>query len=274
MFRKLASLIFGGKARRRAKILAEPFPESWRPILRRCVPHVGLLSRDQQRKLENDIRLFMSEKQFLGVGGLTVTEEMRVTIAAGACMIIVALPELDVFPRLREVIIYPHNFTETTEAIGPDGRPYQIHRTRSGEAWRRGPVLLAWDTVARSVASPHDGYNVVVHEFAHVLDMQNGDADGIPPMETRELHDRWTRVFFPAFTKFVDDDRQGRPVLVDPYGATNPAEFFAVASEHFFEQAVLLQRFHSDLYGLLRDFYKLDPIRWGGDPRRVPRGLG
>jgi len=103
--------------------------------------------------------------------------------------------------------------------------------------------------------------------------MQNGAADGIPPMRSREMYDQWVGVFFPAFKAFVEDDRRGRATLVDPYGATNPAEFFAVASEHFFEQAILLRRFHPDLYELLRDFYRQDPIRWGGDPRRMPRGL-
>src|SRR5690606_12326288 len=110
--------------------------------------------------------------------------------------------ELDVYPRLREIIVYPDNFTETIDAVGPDGRPYQIHRTRSGEAWHRGPVVLAWDTVTRSVASPRDGYNVLIHEFAHVLDMQNGEADGVPPMSSRAQYDEWMRVFFPAFKAF------------------------------------------------------------------------
>ncbi|MCB9858063.1 MAG: zinc-dependent peptidase [Phycisphaerales bacterium] len=273
MIRKLASLLFGGRARRRAKLLATPFPEKWRPIVRSAVPHLHLLTSVQRQKLENDIRIFLAEKMFVAGGDISITETMRVTIAAGACMLIVALPQLDVFPKLREIIIYPHNFTEEIEAIGPDGRPYAIHRTRSGEAWHRGPVVLAWNTVAQGVASPHDGYNVVIHEFAHVLDMQEGAADGQPPLDTREAREKWVRVFYPAFDKFVDDQRRGRYTLVDPYGATNPAEFFAVASEHFFEQATLLQRFHPDLYDLLRDFYQQDPIQWGGDPRRIPRGI-
>lgn len=274
MLRKLLNAIFGGRRRRREKLLAEPFPENWRPIVRGAVPHLHLLSDAQRQKLENDIRIFLAEKLFVAGGDISITETMRVTIAAGACMLLVALPELDVFPRLREIIIYPHNFTEQIEAIGPDGRPYAIHRTRSGEAWHRGPVILAWNTVAHGIAAPHDGYNVVIHEFAHVLDMQNGSADGEPPLQSAEAHANWQRVFYPAFDKFVEDQRTGRPTLVDPYGATNPAEFFAVASEHFFEQAALLQRFHPDLYALLRDFYQQDPIRWSpASPRRFPRGM-
>lgn len=273
MIRKLFSAIFGGRKRRREKLLAEPFPEKWRPLLLRAVPHFPNLPDAQRLKLENDIRIFLAEKRFVSGSDIDITEAMRVTIAAGACMMIVALPDLDVFPRLREVIIFPHNFTEKLEAIGPDGRPYEIHRTRSGEAWHRGPVVLAWNTVAHGVASPHDGYNVVTHEFAHVLDMQSGGVDGQPPLPTRAAQEKWVRIFYPAFDKFVDDQRRGRPTLVDPYGATNPAEFFAVASEHFFEQAPLLQRFHPDLYELLREFYQQDPMQWTTNPRRVHRGL-
>lgn len=274
MIRKLFRYLFGGRQRRRERILAGPFPDNWRPFVLQAVPHWHKLAIEQQHKLENDIRIFLAEKQFVSGGDIDITERMRVTIAAGACMLIVALPRLDVYPRLREVIIYPHNFTEQIEAIGPDGRPYQIHRTRSGEAWHRGPVILAWNTVQHGIASPHDGYNVVIHEFAHALDMQEGGADGQPPLESKEAYANWERVFYPAFDKFVDDQRRGNDTLVDPYGAENPAEFFAVASEHFFEQAALLRRFHGDLYNLLRDFYKQDPIRWDtSNPRRIPRGL-
>lgn len=254
--------LFGRKDRRRQRIIAELFPASWLSTVRRSVHFYEQLSSDRQRRLRQTVQIFLAEKQFLGCAGLDVTDEIKVTIAAGACALLLGVPHLDVFPRLREVIVYPHDFTETTEAIGPDGRPYEIRKTRAGEAWRRGPVVLAWNSVRRSVASPRDGYNVVYHEFAHVLDMQNGIADGMPPLESAAQVEAWTKTFYPAFKAFVQETRRGRSTFIDPYGAGHPAEFFAVATEHFFEQPAQLHRNQPALFRLLADFYRLDPTQW------------
>lgn len=250
------------KDRRRRHIIGEPFPELWLRVVRLSVPFYEQLSSDRQRRLRQCIQVFVTEKQFLGCAGLKITDEIRVTIAAGASVLLLGVPHLDVFPRLREVIVYPHDFTETTEAIGPDGRPYEIRKTRAGEAWRRGPVVLAWNSVRRSVASPGDGYNVVYHEFAHVLDLQNGSADGMPPLESAAQAEAWTKTFYPAFEAFVRETRRGRSTFIDPYGAGHPAEFFAVATEHFFEQPDQLHRNQPSLFGLLADFYHVDPTQW------------
>ena len=262
MIARVLHWLFGRKDRRRQRIIGEPFPESWLPTVRRSVPFYEQLSSDQQRRLRHCIQIFVAEKQFLGCAGLEITDEIKVTIAAGACTLLLGAPHLDVFPRLREVIVYPHDFTETTEAIGPDGRPYEIRKTRAGEAWRRGPVVLAWNSVRRSVASPLDGYNVVYHEFAHVLDMQNGSADGTPPLESAAQAEAWTKTFYPAFKAFVQATRRGQSTFIDPYGAGHPAEFFAVATEHFFEQPDQLRSNQPTLFGLLADFYHLDPTQW------------
>jgi hypothetical protein len=254
--------LFGRKGRRRERIIGEPFPEPWLGLLRLCVPFYERLSTDQQRRLRQTVQIFIAEKQFLGCAGLRITDEIKVTIGAEACVLLLGVPHLDVFPRLREVIVYPHDFTETTDAIGPDGRRYEIRKTRAGEAWRRGPVVLAWNSVRRSVASPQDGYNVVYHEFAHVLDLQNGSADGMPPLESADRVETWNKTFYPAFDAFVRQTRQGRSTFIDPYGADHPAEFFAVATEHFFEQPGRLRKNHPALFGLLADFYHLDPTQW------------
>ncbi len=274
MFGRLTKWLFGGKARRRAALLGEPFPTDWLAPLRLAVPLEERLSEDERSRLRDFVRIFIAEKQFVGCG-LDVTDEMKVTIAAGACVLLLGIEHLDVFPRLREVILYPHNWSDSVEAIGPDGRRYEIRSSRAGEAWRRGPVVLAWNSVERSVASPCDGYNVVTHEFAHVIDMQSGIADGIPPLSTRAEHDAWTRVFFREFEAFVQADRGGGMTFIDPYGATHPAEFFAVASEHFFEQAQQLSMHHPELFALLKAFYRQDPLRWKAAAKRSrwrPRG--
>jgi len=262
MFARLLHRLFGRKRRRRLRILSRPFPESWLPHVRRGFAFYHRLPSEQRHRLLQCVQIFVAEKRFLGCAGLDVTDEIKVTIAAGACVLLLGVPHLDCFPRLGEVIVYPHNLTETIEAIGPDGRKYQIHKTRSGEAWRRGPVVLAWNSVRRSVARPCDGYNVIYHEFAHVLDMQNGSADGMPPLESKAQLAAWARVFYPTFDAFAEDARRGRAKFVDPYGATGPAEFFAVATEHFIEQPYRLKESYPALYDLLAGFYHLNPTRW------------
>lgn len=252
-------MFFGRKARRRERILREPFPNDWEPIVRRTVRFYSQWADDLRRRLRECVQIFVAEKQFVGCAGVEITDEIKVTVAAGACLLLLGLPDLDVFPRLREVIVYPHDWTDSIEAIGPDGRPYQIHHTRVGEAWRRGPVVLAWDSVQRSVAAPCDGYNVVYHEFAHVIDLQGGMADGIPPLGSRDEAENWTDVFFREFDDFVHASRAGRLTFIDPYGASHPAEFFAVATEHFFEQSRQLKLNHPALYDLLAGFYQQDP---------------
>ena len=259
---KLINWLFGSKARRREQLLSEPFPDAWLQIVRRTVHFYERLSENEKRRLRECIQIFVAEKRFVGCAGLMVTDDIKVTIAAGACVLLLGLPRLDIFPKLREVIVYPDSLADSVEAIGPDGRPYQISQVRAGEAWLRGPVVLAWSSVRRSVASPVDGYNVVYHEFAHVIDMQNSSADGMPPPASKAQYDRWARVFFKEFDRFVHASHRGMLTLIDPYGATNPAEFFAVVTEHFFEQPRQPEINHPELFELLADYYQVNPIRW------------
>ncbi|MFH1417774.1 MAG: M90 family metallopeptidase [Planctomycetota bacterium] len=254
--------IFHRKRLRREALIGRPFPDDWLRIVRRSVSSYSNLPDDHKRILRERIQVFIAEKEFLGIGKLTITDEIKVTIAAPACLLLIGIPHLGVYPRLREVIVYPHDFGEVTEAVGPDGRRYRIPRIRSGEAWRRGPVVLAWNSVQRAVAHPCDGYNVVFHEFAHVLDMSTGAADGLPPLETKEQVAVWTSVFDAEFKAFIAATRSGKPTLLDPYGASEPAEFFAVVTEHFFEQPRQLRRRHPELYEQFSGFYRQDPAAW------------
>ncbi|MFH1747952.1 MAG: M90 family metallopeptidase [Planctomycetota bacterium] len=254
--------IFRRKKLRRAEITSRPFPDEWLPVVERSEPHYASLPAEHQRTLRELIQIFVAEKRFLGIAGLEMTDEIKVTIAAPACLLIAGIPHLDVYPRLSEIIVRPKIYGEVTEAVGPDGRRYQIADARAGEAWRRGPVVLAWDSVTHSIAWPCDGYNVVYHEFAHVLDMQAGGIDGAPVLETRDQRAAWQRVFTAEYEAFLEAERRGKKTFLNPYGATRPAEFFAVVTEHFFEQARKLRRRHPDLYEQLVGFYQQDPARW------------
>jgi len=251
------------KERRRAKIAAEPFPHEWERVLEQNVDAFGRLPLDQPPRLQSLVQLFIAEKKFIGSGGLRIDDEIKVTVAGQACILLLGLPELDVFPLVHEIIVYPRDFGEVVEAVGPDGRRYRIPSALAGQAWRRGPIVLAWDQVRHAVYSPSDGDNVVYHEFAHALDMQTGGgADGLPPLATREQFAAWSRVFDAEYSAFREADRRGEPTFIDPYGATSHAEFFAVITEHFFEQPRRMRAKHPELYEQLRLFYRQDPVRW------------
>lgn len=224
-----------------------------------CYP---ALTPDEQRRLGDLVRLFVAEKEFLGIGNLRITDDLKAAIAVQACLLLVGLPEFDIYPRLREVIVQPHDFGETIETIAPDGRRFRIADLHAGQAWRHGPVVLAWNSVAHSIAQPTDGFNVVFHEFAHVLDVQVGIRYGAPPLETRAQRDEWSRVFHAEFQTFAEAARRGKRTFIDPYGAESQAEFFAVITEHFFEQPQELKAKHPELYRQLRLFYRQDPAGW------------
>lgn len=258
--------IFRRKQARREALLAQPFPKDWSATVRRSLARYSLLPPERRRILRAGVRIFVAEKEIIGIGPLKITDEIKVAIAAQACLLLVGRPEFDVFPRLGEVIVQPHDFGKIVEAVGPDGRKYRIPELHAGEAWRQGPIVLAWDSVRHSIARPCDGYNVVFHEFAHALDTQLGITDGAPPLETSELRKTWTRVFLAEFRAFMSAARRGRRTFLDPYGAGEPVEFFAVVTEHFFEQPRELRRKHPQLYAQFKLLYRQDPARWGGQP--------
>ncbi len=231
-------------------------------ILRESVPYYRLLSDEHRERLAAMVHTFIREKEFVAHHGVEIDDEVRITIAGMACLLLVGIPHLGVYPNVREVIVRPQQFGDEVEAIGPDGRKYTIRNMRIGEAWYRGPIVLAWNNVLRAVAAPCDGYNVVFHEFAHAIDGLTGTTNGSPPMETPEQAADWSRVFSDAFDKFMEANRLGESTFLDPYGASSPAEFFAVVTEHFFEQPRQMLRRHRPLYEQLKRFYRQDPAHW------------
>ena len=245
------------RQRRRRELLATPFPAPWLPYLRDRVPLYTLLTQAEQAKLRDDLRVFTAKHPWEGCGGLNVTDEMKVTIAAQACLLILNI-EHDYFSRVPSILVYPSGYSAPAKRLNPDGT-IGHGPGRLGEAWYRGPVILAWDAVLQS---GRDGQNVVLHEFAHQLDFLDGYADGTPPLPSREAYRRWHEVMAAEYDRLVCESAHGRARVLDAYGATNPAEFFAVATEAFFEKPLPLRDRHPALYAVLRDYYRQDPAEW------------
>lgn len=249
------------RMRRRARLQRQPFPGEWRAVLRRSVPLVARLPADLQLRLKKLMQVFLAEKSFVGCGGLTVTLEMRLTIAALACLPLLGAAR-GLYPRLQEILVYPGAFVVQRSQLDAAGLQTESRQVLSGESWGRGQVVLSWADVQRDALTPGDGRNVVVHEFAHQLDQAKGFANGAPALRDRAAYARWSRVMQVEFDSLRWRAAQGLPSLLSDYGASEPAEFFAVASEVFFERPLELAEQHPALYQELARFYRLDPFSW------------
>jgi Mlc titration factor MtfA (ptsG expression regulator) len=257
-FLRLLTSLFEFKERRRRRIRERPFPLRWLAVLRRNVPYYGQLSSDEQGELLGHIQVFIHEKHFEGCEGLVITDEIRVTIAAQACILLLGR-ETDYYPRMGSILVYPHDYFAQTRKRMPDGTVMEDIQGRRGESWYRGPVVLSWDDIQRSAADPHDGHNVVFHEFAHQLDSESGAVEGAPALPRRSMYVAWARVLGREYERLIADLEHHHQHFIDAYGATNPAEFFAVVTEAFFEQPRQLRQKHPELYEQMMLFYRQDP---------------
>ena len=252
-------------ARRRQRIRARPFPTAWRDILKRRVPYVRALPADLQLLLKQHIQVFLAEKAFIGCDGLDITDEMRVTIAAQACLLILNRPR-GYYPKLRQILVYPGSFVVQREHTDGAGVAHHARQVLSGESWSQGQVILSWHDTLQGAATPDDGQNVVIHEFAHQLDQETGTANGAPVLARREHYARWAEVLGAEYQRLQarasKPELQNEPSLFSDYGATDPAEFFAVISEVFFEQPQRMAAQHPALYQELARFYRLEPLSW------------
>ncbi|KQP14070.1 zinc-dependent peptidase [Pseudorhodoferax sp. Leaf267] len=246
---------------RRGRLRRQPFPAAWRRILQRHVPQVRQLPADLQLQLKQLMQVFIAEKPFIGCNGLVVTEAMRVVVAAQACLLLLNRPT-DHFGNLRQVLLYPGAFVVDRVHTGAGGVLRDERQALSGESWSQGQVILSWDDVLAGAADPADGRNVVVHEFAHQLDQADGQANGAPPLARGHDAARWARVMRDEFALLERQLAHGEDNLLGAYAATNPAEFFAVASEVFFERGPSLAAARPALYAELAGFYKVDPTSW------------
>ena len=242
------------KNRRRASMLAKPTPPEWEDWLAEDLPFYRFLPHDEQSKLLDLSRVFLAEKYFEGCDGFELTDRIKLSIAGQACLLLLNI-EHDYYRRVRTIFVYPD-----TRAIETHGGAGQVSAV-SGVASHDGPIVLCWDAVRGGTMHPNDGHNVVFHEFAHALDFNDHVADGTPPLGSREQFDRWVEVMTQHYEELLDS-RQRRRSVLRAYGATNPAEFFAVATEAFFEKPRSMQRKLPELYDVLKDYYRQDPARW------------
>ena len=251
--------------RRRRRLREAPFPPHWRAILRQRVPRFASLPFEVRRRLEQEVAVFMAEKDFIGCAGQEIDDEVRVTIAAQACMLLLGRPRHH-FARLRTILVYPGAFIVEKLRPEPSGVLQETRQALSGESWSNGQVVLSWQDVLEGAADPADGRNVVVHEFAHQLDQEKGYANGAPALPGRERHRSWAEVMGREYARLQAriawEAPGGEPPLLNAYGATDPAEFFAVASEVFFERPARMAAEHPELYAELSAYYRVDPRRW------------
>ena len=234
-------------------------PGSWRPLIQERVPLTRRLTVAEWNRLLWLVGGFVREKSFEGIDPLVITEDMKVIVAAQACLLLLHL-DVGPFPRVRSIILYPGTFVPKAPILDRHVRvePENERAPTLGESLR-GVIVLSWDSVERSVTEPRDGHNVVLHEFAHQLDLEDGYVDGIPLLEAPQSTREWARVLRERFEELQRKTKEGEPDLLNAYGATNRAEFFAVATELFFERPVEMLARYPDLYRELQGFYRQDP---------------
>lgn len=245
---------------RRARVRQRPVPDGLVEVLSRNVSLYGYLPPEYREELLQHVKVFLDEKEFVGYDGVEITPEVRFTVAGSACMLLLNRKPT-YFPGFTSILIYPETY-ETTQVSHEGGVEVHQRSRRAGESWHRGPIVLSWGDVLRGVTNPHDGYNVVLHEFAHKLDEENSGTNGLPILEELGHYREWSEVLGREYSSLEDRVARRKNSVLDEYGLTSPAEFFAVATESFFEKSASMQRKLPDLYAQLSRFYGLDPASW------------
>lgn len=259
----LVLLIFVARAQERRAArhtsLREPLSPAWIAILKKNLPPYMHLSPEERQRLHDYIKLFLADKNFEGCGGLELNDEIRLTIAAQACLLLVNRGG-PCYPKLQTILVYPSAYVNRDRGLFQHGS-HEV-QVRLGESWARGVVVLSWDSVRAGIQDFRDGQNVALHEFAHQLDQEDGTADGTPILESSGAYATWSQVHGAEFNALLEKVDQGQASVMDAYGATNAAEFFAVVTETFFERPRQLRRKHPALYETLKSYYRLDPAEW------------
>lgn len=241
--------------------LPKPFPDVWNRILQDDVPFFRRLpSNDDRAQLGRDVFRFIADKRWTPFD-IEIDDQKKVVIAAFACLLINRRLDLGIFPRTREIIVRPGAFADVHARWESDGSIVETGNVHIGEAWYRGPVVLAWDAIEPLTSRRTSAPNVIVHEFAHKLDFLDGYADGTPPLAHEDLQ-QWVDTLSPEFDGLRNAVAKGKSTTIDPYGAVDESEFFAVISESFFSRPRQLQRRHANLYEQLKRFYLQDPVAW------------
>jgi MtfA peptidase len=229
--------------------------------LEQCLPMYAQLSIAERTRLHGHIQVFLAEKQFIGCRGLAVTAEMKVVVAAIASLLLLN-ERGKYFPRLRSILIYPDAYVvRETVAVG-GGIVEERQTARLGESWVTDQVVLSWGQIQHDLTHWQDGQNVILHEFAHQLDQEDGKAEGVPILHYPADYGTWAAVMTADYQQLCDRAAKGEKTVMNPYGATNPAEFFAVATETFFEKPQQFLSHHPELYEQLQQYYRLNPVAW------------
>lgn len=251
------------RRRRRARLFRAALPAQHRRILERNLPVFRRMPEALQKQLGGHVNVFLNEKRFLGCGGLELTEEMQVTIAGHACLLLLnRAPRY--FPGFTSIFVYPDTYL--VDDVEYDGEVEIAGKdARAGESWHGGPVILSWRDIARSFSGDRDGQNVILHEFAHKLDEENPDVEGLPILGSADHYREWQEVLSRTFGSLEETLERLDDPAIDDYALTSPAEFFAVATEAFFERPVRLRLQFPDLYAQLEKYYCVDPASWTGD---------
>jgi Mlc titration factor MtfA (ptsG expression regulator) len=255
LLQRLPDPLLAIKRRRWLRLRALPFPDAWRELLARNVPLYAKLSPARQRELEGHTQVILAEKSFEGCDGLELTDEIRVMIAGHAALLLLGREDPRYYPNVLTILVYPTAYLAPVEEHH-DGIVEESDEPRLGESWHRGAVVIAWDAARADLRRPHEGDNVILHEFAHQLDTEDGAADGVPQLDRLTDHAAWVRALAPEYERLRADPSAS---VLDEYGATNPAEFFAVATETFFTRPHELRDHSAAVYATLRRYYGLDP---------------
>jgi hypothetical protein len=251
------------RTKRRKALRLRPLPDAWRFMLEQSVPLYRAVPYELRPQLHGLINLFLDDKTFIGCLGQEIDESIKVTIAAGACILLLNRPT-KVYPRLNTIYVYPSSYIVNSKEHQGD-LVIEGQDVRLGESWHNGPVVLAWDSIAHAACGINQGHNVVLHEFAHQLDQEDGEMNGAPVLHSLSARKSWAAVFQDEYEKLCDAIEYHQYTILDDYGTTDPAEFFAVVTEAFFEKSSLLHQYNPRLYEQLEKYYKLDPASWKPD---------
>lgn len=246
---------------RRKKLTKMPFPAAWEEIVHRNVAHYCMLDTAEQTQLKALIQIFIAEKHWEGCGGLELNDEIRVTISAQACLLLLGLPN-EFYRNVLSILVYPSLVVPPQRKFGQFEialAPVDVAHPIIGQAFQQGPLILIWDAVLHSGRHPEHGHNVVYHEFAHKLDMLTGAADGTPPLRDRDEYRDWVAVCSREYHRLKSEIQSGKKSFLGTYGSTNEAEFFSVATEEFFDRPLRLKEHSPDLYRVLKEYYRQDP---------------
>lgn len=246
---------------RKRRALKRLFPAEWTAILRQNIPPFRHLPDGLRQELILHVRHFLYEKEFVGLAGLEINDEIRLTIAGEACLLLLNR-KTSGYRALRFIYVYPSGYTAPHQQVDSAGVVTEGQQNRSGESWGNGRVILSWDSVTHGARNFDDGHNVVLHEFAHQLDQESGSANGAPILHSQSSYRSWANVLADEFKDLQRDAQHGKRSLMDHYGATNPAEFFAVATETFYERPEEMAQYQPELFNELKDYYQIDPRRW------------